>query len=88
MTPGRRRARIASRCLAGCLAALVAIVGGPGPFSPPPARALPAIIVVNTTSDAEFPADGTSCSLRAAILAANVGGFAGYCSPGTAPAPS
>ena len=40
--------------------------------------------MVNTTSDLEFPGAGL-CSLRAAILASNVGGYAGDCeTPGTA----
>jgi CSLREA domain-containing protein len=65
------------------LALLVALVGGPGPFAPGPVGAVGLIIQVTTSADAEFPVDGL-CSLRAAILAANVGGFAGYCSAGTA----
>ncbi|HLE58182.1 MAG TPA: S-layer homology domain-containing protein [Candidatus Limnocylindria bacterium] len=81
---GPPRAGLAIRLVAGCVAALLALFGAPGPFAPPPALALPAIILVTTTSDDEFPADGVSCSLRAAILAANVGGYAGYCDPGTA----
>ncbi len=89
MTPGahrpkgRPRAGLAIRLVAGCVAALLAVFGGPGPLGPSPARALGNIILVTTTSDAEFPADGL-CSLRAAILASNVGGLAGYCDPGTA----
>jgi hypothetical protein len=43
-------------------------------------------IIVTTTQDGEFPADG-KCSLAAAITASNTGGSAGYCAtPGTADA--
>jgi len=80
---GIPQVRAAARVVAGCLAAAVGLFGAPGPFAPLPARALPAIIQVTTTSDDEFPADGL-CSLRAAILASNVGGYAGYCDAGTA----
>ena len=47
-------------------------------FAPAPVAAAGVIILVETTSDTELPADG-KCSLRAAIAASNVGGFAGYC---------
>ena len=49
----------------------------------PPTLAAGNNIQVTTTADGEFPADG-KCSLAAAILASNSGGYAGYCSsPGT-----
>jgi CSLREA domain-containing protein len=65
------------------IAAIAAIVGLPGLIAPRPVEAVGNIIVVTTTSDAEFPGDG-KCSLRAAILASNVGGIAGNCSAGSA----
>ena len=81
---GMPRARLAARGFAVCIATLLAMFRGPRSLAPLPARAgLPAIIVVNTTSDAVFPDDGVSCSLRAAILAANHTD-AGYCGTGTA----
>jgi CSLREA domain-containing protein len=75
--------RSTPRVLASLLALGVALVGVPlGPLAPAPVQAIGTIIVVNTTSDDEFPADGT-CSLRAAIEAANVNGIAGWCDPGS-----
>ncbi len=84
MASGRSRAawRTPGRWLPALLFALA--VGGSlalGPLAAVPARALPVILIVNTTSDLAFPPD-FGCSLRAAILAAN-GANAGYCGSGT-----
>ena len=75
-------ARVATACLVSAV-----LIGTSGLAAPPPVRAAGVIIQVTTTADAEFPAD-MGCSLRAAILAANIGGFAGYCDAGTAQADS
>ena len=77
--PSGSRRPVTARALAGLVAALLIFVSVPAA----PARAVGNIIQVTTTADAEFPADGL-CSLRAAILASNVGGFAGNCGAGTA----
>ena len=76
--PSGSRRPVTARTLAAVIAALLIFTGMPAPV-----RAVGAIIQVTTTADAEFPADGL-CSLRAAILASNVGGIAGYCGAGTA----
>jgi len=77
----RRRQRPVAYKRAAALV-LLTLVAAVSPFAASPTHALGNIILVTTTADAEFPADGM-CSLRAAILASNVGGFAGYCSPGS-----
>ena len=74
----RAPARLAAFLLAACLAA-----AGPLVLVTPAARAAGVIIQVNTTIDSEFPVDN-GCSLRAAIIAANTGSIAGYCTSGTA----
>jgi CSLREA domain-containing protein len=71
--PGGRR-------VASLLTIVFLLLVGMVPFTPAARGAV--IILVTTTSDAEFPADGL-CSLRAAILASNSGGIAGYCGAGT-----
>ena len=71
-TPIRRRAALAA------IVTSLSILATAIPFGDSPALAVGTIIVVNTTSDLEFPGAGL-CSLRAAILASNVGGFAGDC---------
>ena len=59
------------------LSVVMALFGGPA-AAPRQVLGAGIIIEVNTTSDAVYPPDGVSCSLRAAIVAANTGS-GGYC---------
>ncbi len=83
MTTGEQRQRrrpTRGRRIATALATVTLLLIGTVPLAPVARGAV--ILLVETTSDAEFPADGL-CSLRAAIIAANSGGFAGYCFAGS-----
>ena len=60
----------------GRLLPAIAVAALLASWTPSPARAVGVIILVNTTSDAADPGDGT-CSFRGAILASNGGNFGG-----------